>query len=307
MMSKQKSKLISYCDDGTVSRPGVTTTSVTPVPTGSTNSTSTILGTKNPVAAPNPAICQKMQPLVGAFYILGPGGWLILHCCWILIVILYSKALRRQYPVDEELVRVKTATGSITNHPFSSWRRQGPGPGDKRIHGMEMGTQPYQQHPFQRAVPASESSHRLGAVFRNMNPWASSRSGSIQRSDERDGKEADQDEYDSDGDDVEKSAGGGIDSPHGSMASRTDIPADGKGWWIRQIEGKRRGEICPCTRGLQGSNAQESCWCGKQRVAYHAQSLHAESSSEAGPSTSQRPLGSHSPVGQPRDASQQQE
>ncbi|KAK3811319.1 MAG: hypothetical protein J3Q66DRAFT_372972 [Benniella sp.] len=295
MMSKQKNKLVSYCEDPPTM----------PTVPGTNNNTIS----KSHTAAPNAAVCHRMHALIGVFYIVGPGGWLILHCGWILIVVLYSKALRRQHPVDDELVMVKGATGATAKHAFGDfWRRRDAESKGKTIHEMELTTGTYtsQQHPFQRASPSGESNPRLGAMFRNM------KSNSLQHIGVSEGKEVGQDEdrYGSDPDDMDatKKPGQSGGSIHDSMASRTDVPADGKGWWIRQIEGKRRGEICPCTRGLQGPNAQESCWCGKERLACHTRSLRAESSSGAGPSgSSPRSLNSHSPTGHSGDELQNQD
>ncbi|KAF9920518.1 hypothetical protein FBU30_009635 [Linnemannia zychae] len=64
----------------------------------------------------------------------------------------------------------------------------------------------------------------------------------------------------------------GTSSTDGSLSSKSDIPADGKGWWIRQIEGKRRGEICPCTLDSRDSRYFNPCWCGKERRINSSQS-----------------------------------
>ncbi|KAG0246072.1 hypothetical protein B0O80DRAFT_269472 [Mortierella sp. GBAus27b] len=293
VMAKQKNKWIGYCDEGTISKPGSpTTVPANPIPTGSP-------GTKRPAILPNTPACQKAQDLVGAFYIVGPGGWLVLHCGWILIVVLYSKALRSQYPADEEIVAFKAVTGPKTDQHLR--KRQDADPKDQTTHGIQMGTYNYQEHPFQRPVSPSDSG-RIGTMFRNMNPWASSQDrlqSASRHTGEQDGKGVYQDEdgYDS-ADDLEVHPGRTNGSSHISMASKTDVPADGKGWWIRQIEGKRRGEICPCTRG-----AQESCWCGKQRL----QNVHSRSSSEAGPSGTTHPSSNSLPAGQPGGTIQSQE
>ncbi|KAF9998360.1 hypothetical protein BGZ65_006132, partial [Modicella reniformis] len=168
VMSKQKNKLVSYCDDGGNPGSGGTTIPAS----ASTNSTIIpVSGTGNPTTV----ICRKTHMLIGAFYILGPGGWIILHSAWILIIILYSKALRRQYPANNELLAVKRPTSPFnkgnSQWPMSasvgSWRRQATDPKDKITHDMELmtGTHPYQQHPFHHATPSSESRHGLGAMF----------------------------------------------------------------------------------------------------------------------------------------------
>ncbi|KAF8940138.1 hypothetical protein BGZ58_007615 [Dissophora ornata] len=318
MMSKQKLKLVSYCgngDSGTSTVPAISIPS-----TG--NGTSPGIGASASVKDPHPIICHKTHALVGVFYILGPGGWIILHSVWILIVALYSKALRRLHPADEELATVMMARRSIQDHVvkktefprpvtavFSSNRKyreadiKGKSTDDIE---MKSGIHLHQHHPFQHDIPFNEANHQrsssgLGTMLRSIKPWPSSeqvrrQSGSLQHIDEDDDRsiKSDESEHGHDADNSEDGSASGRASD-GPMSSRTDIPADGKGWWIRQIEGKRRGEICPCTMDQHESQEHGSCWCGKQRRTSQNKVLNSEASSEAGPSgTNQRSLNSQS-------------
>ncbi|KAI7817090.1 hypothetical protein BC939DRAFT_467008 [Gamsiella multidivaricata] len=310
MMSKQKSKLVSYCGNGIILE-GAPTIPATTIPLTGSNSTSSIEKT------PHPMVCYKTHALIGAFYILGPGGWILLHSSWILVVVLYSKALRRQLPADEELAAVETSRAILVHSPkkpglsqqistpfVSAWKHQGLDAKDKSMmHDIELntGAHLYQHHSIQHGAPFNESSTcnpspGLGNMFRTMKPWASSeqeqhQSGSLQYIDGRHAQDGHNSEADDDSDDdleLSRKKSRGLGASDGSMSSRADIPADGKGWWIRQIEGKRRGEICPCTLNPIAAQEQSSCWCGQQRRTSH---IRVQSTEEAGPSsTSQRPL-----------------
>ncbi|KAF9290178.1 hypothetical protein BGZ68_007762 [Mortierella alpina] len=303
MISKLKSKFVSYCEE-TSTHPGTgrgsPATASPAMPTSISGSNETgVKGHRGRLQT-----CNKPHAVVGAFYIVGPGGWVILHCAWIMIIALYSKALRREHPADEECGSLESAGRVYAYQPppkapgffgrigGGHWRDQsGSGHKDKAMNTMEMssGTYQLQQHPFQNAVPSSPAPqpHRpssgMGAMFRSMKSRSPSNSPELDRRQSgpfpqqkyngANGKGTTQDTSDDDSDeeDLQRShharatRGSGSE---GSMSSRGDIPADGKGWWIRQIEGKRRGEICPCTLGSP-LNAEDdgSCWCGKQRQA----------------------------------------
>ncbi|KAF9966879.1 hypothetical protein BGZ70_000917 [Mortierella alpina] len=299
MMSKLKSKFVSYCQE--IPYPGTgrgTPATASPaMPTSVSGGNETVI--KGQHGFPHPMPCNKPHAVVGAFYIVGPGGWVILHCAWIMIIALYSKALRREHPADEECGPMKDA-GRVyayqpppkTTHGFfgrfsGAQTREQSGSGEKTGNNMEMlsGIHQHQQHPFQTAITASPApqpqptSSGMSAMFRGMKSRSASNSPELDRRQSGQSGENgqqksathDTSDDDSDEEDLQRShharAARGSGS-EGSTSLRGDIPADGKGWWIRQIEGKRRGEICPCTLGSP-FNAEEdgSCWCGKQRQA----------------------------------------
>ncbi|KAF9991295.1 hypothetical protein BGZ75_000048 [Mortierella antarctica] len=296
MMSKLKSKFVSYCEEGSA-YPGTgggspaTASPAMPTSVGSGNETG-VKGHRG-----RPQTCNKPNAIVGAFYIVGPGGWVILHCAWIMIIALYSKALRREHPADEERGSLKAAGRVYAYQPppkttpgffgrFSGGQTREPsGSGEKAASDMELlsGAYQLQQHPFQNAMPSSpapqvqQPSSGMGAMFRSMKSRSASNSPELDRRQSGpSGENAQNTVHDTSDDDsdeedlqpnhrIRAARGSGSE---GSMSSRGDIPADGKGWWIRQIEGKRRGEICPCTLGSPLTAEEDgSCWCGKQRQA----------------------------------------
>ncbi|KAF9566661.1 hypothetical protein EC968_003609 [Mortierella alpina] len=330
MMSKLKSKFVSYCEEvsafpGAGRGSPATASPAMPTPVGGGNE----IGVKGHNGSPRPQTCNKPHAIVGVFYIVGPGGWVILHCAWIMIIALYSKALRREYPADEECGSLEAASRVYAYQPppktlgffgrFSGGQtKQQNGASEKAASDMEMlsGAYRHQHHPFQNALPSSPSpqpqrpSSGVGAVFRSMKSRSASNSPELDRRQsgpsEANGQSATDDtsDDDSDAEDLQHShhtrAARGSGS-EGSMSSRGDIPADGKGWWIRQIEGKRRGEICPCTLASPLNTEEDgSCWCGKQRQAGQTRvSLGSSSQTMRGrdsKSSLQRPTspGSHS-------------
>ncbi|KAF9136830.1 hypothetical protein BGX30_010829 [Mortierella sp. GBA39] len=295
--------------------------------------------------------CHMTGVMVGVIYTAGPGGWIILHIAWILMVVLYAKALRRHYAADEERGSVKMAPlaaaaaaagghGHDLDRPFSKsglhrslakqqqYQLEDPNKNGTGNIEPASGFHSHQTHPFQ----LDNSSHRsssggLGAMFRNMRPWSSSSSNNSStfqefpssnnigvgknkamhvidegdahteegergrsRTPYRQGRNSNNsititnnhgttpdshNDSDDSSDDEDSEVNNsdnrlarlGTSSTDNSLSSKTDIPADGKGWWIRQIEGKRRGEICPCTLDPREFDARElgPCWCGKER------------------------------------------
>ncbi|KAF9399293.1 hypothetical protein BGX21_006498 [Mortierella sp. AD011] len=288
MVSNQKSKLV-YCDyTGTV-------TGATTAPAAAKYSDS---GSGS--VPQSEVICHKMHTLLGAFYIVGPGAWVILHIGWILVVVLYSKALRMQNPVDEEMavVRLHSQSTPNTRGPFLESPRKSNGVdlNDKSMQNIDIMSgnclQQQQQHLFHKpgypGLKLSSSSHV--AISRTLKSpkdidQGQSKSNSLQYIDADDIQSDHQNDLsDNDGEEVESSLGpeqaqsiGALDE---TKSSTTDVPLDGKGWWIRQIEGKRRGEMCPCTLNWKGSNEAESCWCGKERRVRYSEVHSARASTD---------------------------
>ncbi|KAG0305528.1 hypothetical protein BGZ98_004008 [Dissophora globulifera] len=316
IMSKQKSKILSYCDEPTGASIGAAT-----IPAVSTNINGTLAGAGTK-AAPHGVACHQTHAMIGVFYILGPGGWIVLHITWILIVVLYSKALRKQQLVNDEVGEIHmTVQPLLGQHGFSngalfnsSRLQQGATihdeNKDKSVHdiGSVPGMHLHQSHPFHTASPMSLNPRRispgLGTMFRGMTPWSATeqdrrKSESPQPTNEDNDDDDDDDDEDQDANIgesgyISNGSGGAHDGssiPRGSigrMSGRTDVPADGKGWWIRQIEGKRRGEICPCMMESTQPLEQDACWCGKQRRTSRNRIPVEDSSSEAGSSGTQR-------------------
>ncbi|KAF9105588.1 hypothetical protein BGX27_009562 [Mortierella sp. AM989] len=222
VMSEKKSKLVSYCKDDTASRPGATVVPATP-----SNST---IDSLLPAMA-----CHKAHTLIGVFYILGPCGWIALHIGWILVVVLYSKALRKQNPVDEEMAVRKLDSRSMS-HRVSLMG------GQRKSDGTN-------QNDFDLRLPSSS----FRAVLRTIKPRAEIgqdqlKNNPLQNIDNDNIQNVDQDQdlSDSEFEEAGNNLGHGhrklrsFDVLDESMPPKTDIPVDGKGWWIRQIEGKRR-------------------------------------------------------------------
>ena len=301
VMSKQKSKFVSYCDNN-----------LSPlIPVTNNGTVSTVEVNKGFRKPPHPVVCQNNHALVGVFYILGPGGWIMLHIGWILFVVLYSKALRKMYPMesDEEErfaarppprvilafppASVQQKQAHFHARPKSSFPLSGPkafhgGVGDSNAKDKDL--------DLMFSSTLTNASRRFSAGLSNTAPfWHVNKSSASHNPSNRmhsmisidgndalkdgEGSEVDEDSSDEDEDrDQDRFSDlsapqhprrdGGAHSPDGFMSSRTDIPADGKGWWIRQIEGKRRGEICPCTLGNP-----TACWCGKERRTSHTLGL----------------------------------
>ncbi|KAF8947039.1 hypothetical protein BGZ47_010477 [Haplosporangium gracile] len=366
IIAKNKVKFITNCVDGPLVTGGTPSGTLSPVVIGAgsgTNGTVSAAGGEGGGKSGRGVNCHKTGAMIGAIYTAGPGGWVILHIIWILMVVLYAKALRRHYAADEE-------HGSVKMTPFTP--AAGPGHGhdsdrsfnksgfhrsitkQQKYHledtqkkgagGIEpvSGLHSHQNHPFQ----LDNSSHRsssggLGTMFRNTRPWSSSSNNSLtvqdptsnnnnnnsnssvdkdqamhvideddmtpkkkrgrSRTPRRQGQNSNTNntpagEHESDdsssGDDdngnnnVNRLTRLGISSTDNSLSSRMDIPADGKGWWIRQIEGKRRGEICPCTLDPREFEVGElgPCWCGKER-RISSQVFHSAIGLVAGPSS----------------------
>ncbi|KAH7045080.1 hypothetical protein BKA57DRAFT_538038 [Linnemannia elongata] len=389
MIAKNKAKFITNCVDGPLvaggSGSGPTTFSPVVVGTGTNGTVTAVAGGDGGGGKSGRGVnCHKTEAMIGAVYIAGPGGWIILHIAWILMVVLYAKALRRKYAADEEHGSVTMAPlaaaaaggggyGHDLNRPFSKsglhrsltkqqQQYQLEDPNKKGTGNIEpaSGFHSHQNHPFQLDNNSRcSSSGGLGAMFRNMRPWSSSsnnsstvlepssnNNGSVDKNkamhviDEDDahteegergrsrtprrqgrnsntsitititnnhdttpGSHHDSDDSSDDDDDNEVNNSNnrltrlGTSSTDNSLSSRTDIPADGKGWWIRQIEGKRRGEICPCTLDPREYDPRElgPCWCGKERrissqASQSAIGLVAGSSSGSSSSTSVAPL-----------------
>ncbi|KAF9202941.1 hypothetical protein BGZ59_001904, partial [Podila verticillata] len=306
MLAKLKSKLVSYCDDHTTESTGGIPVS------GAGHSKVVMPGDVKPIT------CRRNQGLfVSVFYVLGPGGWLILHVSWILVVVLYSKALRRRYPTEDEATKVLPYHNNHLPHyqdpaanpgyirpnsppmgawnsihrTFSSHSRLQTGK-DKDTEMGVMGVHPYQTHPFQDASyqqvgdkgALKPSGARTSSVLRNPFKRGSTdlvtqqrRASDLKNIDSDDEREnSDDDDDDDDDNDQDVLARGRQGRKHGSTSTVStgvggEIPADGKGWWLRQIEGKKRGEFCPCMNTSELRVAEnEACWCGKERRESHA-------------------------------------
>ncbi|KAF9335628.1 hypothetical protein BG006_011053 [Podila minutissima] len=330
MISKLKSKLVSYCDDRTA-----------PANRGGPPGTETDSGNVIMPTTTKPITCHRNQALfVSVFYVLGPGGWLILHISWILVVVLYSKALRRRYPSagDEDTTKVlpyhnshlsqyqdpaskqgfvrpsspMSGAWNTIHRTFSSHSQLNSGKDNRATEmGVIPGVHPYQTHPSQEATY-----QQGGDKVTLQRPSASARTSSVLRSPFKrgstdalaQGQTSDLQHIDSD-DESESSDDEGDEEglARGRHQSRTDgststvstgvageIPADGKGWWLRQMEGKKRGEFCPCmnTSELRVTK-NEACWCGKERHESHAR-LSVASGSASGSGSGSRPSPSFS-------------
>ncbi|KAI1318677.1 hypothetical protein EDD11_005970 [Mortierella claussenii] len=218
MMSKQKSKLVSYCEDGTIPSP----TPSSSIAAGSHNSTTpTYEVTTTAKDVHLAVVCRKTKALIGVFYILGPGGWIVLHSAWILIVVLYSKALRRQQPVDEEKAMAKTAS-------------------DDRTKGDNL---------FKKSAVASLKP--MPTVFSS--PWKQL---VIDRKDVQDldqGRSRTNARHDGDDSDEEDQEGMELQQigperaryAEGTDPTRPTMPTERKSWWMEQIEANRRHDISP--------------------------------------------------------------
>ncbi|KAF9151225.1 hypothetical protein BG015_006935 [Linnemannia schmuckeri] len=348
MIAKNKAKFITNCVNGPLNTGGTPSGTLSPVVVeagAGINGTVSAAGGEGGGKLGRGVNCHKTGAMIGAIYIAGPGGWVILHIAWILMVVLYAKALRRHYAADEEHGPVKMAPLTAAAGPghghnldrsfsksglYRSFTKQqqyqledAHEKGTGNI-GAVSGFHSHQNHPFQLDNSSRRSSSGgLGAMFRNMRPWSSysNNSSTVQdptsnnnssvdknkamhvideddvtneeergrsRTPRRQGRNSNisitititnndipADEHESDGsssDDDENNNTSrltrlGTSGTDNSLSSRTDIPADGKGWWIRQIEGKRRGEICPCTLDPREFDTRElgPCWCGKER------------------------------------------
>ncbi|KAF9102791.1 hypothetical protein BGX29_004188 [Mortierella sp. GBA35] len=356
MIAKNKKKFITNCIDGPLLTTTPTGTPSTLSPVAILTSNTTVPGDTG-TRSGRPVNCHKTGAMIGAVYIAGPGGWIILHIAWILMVVLYAKALRRHYAADEELGTVKMAPlaaghghGHDLDRPFSksglhrsSTKQQLEDNNKKASRDIEpaSGFHSHQNHPFQLDNNSRRSSSGgLAAMFKNMRPWSSSSNSlTIQDSnknssvnkmmhviDEDDSapeergrsrtrhqgrnsnninksnNKSDGNDHDSSDDDDEDNNNSnkygnqltrlGTSSTDGSLSSRVDIPADGKGWWIRQIEGKRRGEICPCTLDPRDSRDFGPCWCGKERRISSGQTS-AAAVNQIGESSSSTSIASH--------------
>ncbi|KAG0033110.1 hypothetical protein BGZ81_009325 [Podila clonocystis] len=298
MLSKLKSKLVSYCDDHTA-----------PANRGGLPGTGTDSGKVIIPSTVKPITCRRNQGLfVSVFYVLGPGGWLILHISWILVVVLYSKALRRRYPSagDEDATKVLPYHNNHLSQYQDPASKQGQGQQGNRD-GCDLQTHPFQEAAYQQGgdkatLQRPPAGARASSVLRNpfkMNSTDASvqrRTSDLQHIDSNDESE------NSDDEEVEEvlARGRQPSRKHGSTstvstgAAGGEIPADGKGWWLRQIEGKKRGEFCPCMNASELRVAEnEACWCGKERRESHAR-LSAVSGSASGSGSGSRPSPSFS-------------
>ncbi|KAG0290596.1 hypothetical protein BGZ96_005937 [Linnemannia gamsii] len=343
MIAKNKAKFITNCVNGPLVTGGGAPTTISPVIAGAGNNGTVTVTGEGGGKSGRGVNCHKTEAVIGAIYIAGPGGWILLHISWILMVVLYAKALRRHYAADEEQGSVKMAPLGAAGaghglHP-SHTKQQHYQLEDKNKKGAASasiepvsGFHAHQNHPFQlENASRRSSSGGLEGMFRNMRPWSppSNNSSTVQespsnnnsgvsnskdkniskamhvideddmteeeeergrsRTSRRQGRNSDTSitititknhnttsdhghDSDSSSDDDENDRHHrnrltrlGTSSTDNSLSSRTDIPADGKGWWIRQIEGKRRGEICPCTLDPRESRDLGPCWCGKER------------------------------------------
>ncbi|KAG9065421.1 hypothetical protein KI688_002746 [Linnemannia hyalina] len=382
IIARNKAKFTTNCVDGpAVAKGSDRPATLSPVVIGlGTNGTVAVAGGEQGGKSGRGMDCHMTGVMVGVIYTAGPGGWIIVHIAWILMVVLYAKALRRHYAADEEHGSVKMAPlaaaaaggghGHDLDRPFSKsglhrslakqqqYQLEDPNKNGTGNIEPASGFHSHQTHPFQ----LDNSSHRsssggLGAMFRNMRSWSSSspnNSSTFQefpssnnisagknkamhvigegdahteegergrsRTPHRQGRNSNtsititiinhdttpdshhdsDDSSDDDDSEVNNSYNRltrlGTSSTDNSLSSKTDIPADGKGWWIRQIEGKRRGEICPCTLDPREFDARElgPCWCGKERrissqASQSASGLLAGSSSGSSSLTSIAP------------------
>jgi hypothetical protein len=343
MIAKNKVKFITNCVDGPLAAVGGAPATVSPVIIGAGNNGTATAAGEGGGKSGRGVNCHKTGAVIGAIYVAGPGGWIVLHIAWILMVVLYAKALRRHYATDEEQGSVKMAplAAAGAGHGLHQslakqhyYQLEDSGKKGAAAASVEpvSGFHSHQNHPFQLDNTSRRSSSGgLGAMFRNMRPWSSTSNNSsavqeslsnnnngVSNGKDKDIREAmhviDEDDMveeeeergrsrtsrrqgrnsstsitititnnlgatpdhghdsdnSSDDDENDKSHNNrltrlGTSSTDNSISSRTDIPADGKGWWIRQIEGKRRGEICPCTLDPRESHNFGPCWCGKER------------------------------------------
>ncbi|KAF9207868.1 hypothetical protein BGZ49_010352 [Haplosporangium sp. Z 27] len=292
IIAEQKSKLIGFCDDGGGSTEDSSSIIPTTTTTNSTSSDSldSVIRMTQAEIDRRYEICHGMRALIGVFYVLGPGGWIILHIAWILIVVLYSKVLRDQSSLDEEMAVVRLNSRSIpsmrvlildnpkksisSNHKDRSTQQRGlidesQDPGNHRYSLPD--------RPMSRT--------ELDQSRAENNPLRSIDSDDISSIDQHRYLSDSDDDKDEDhldqGRSKSRSSSVFLDE---SMSSRADIPLDGKGWWIRQIEGKRRGEICPCALPSKRSHEIEPCWCGKERSIRYSQTLSMKTSTDLGSS-----------------------
>ncbi|KAG0251107.1 hypothetical protein BG011_007832 [Mortierella polycephala] len=205
MVSKLKSKLVSYCSNDPIPGPAL------PLMNGRILGLYPAIETKGTTNITRD--CGKSHTLVGALYILIPGGWIVLHSAWVLTVVLYSKALRRQMPADEELAM--TATMS---QPIKPWKRHPRhGSNDNSMYKAEMWSAINHHHYHQ---PTNEMESRNYHLIDKP------------RSAFEDYQDCNSDVDDS----CERIRTGNAGPLDASRSIRHDIPEDGKGWWIRQIE-----------------------------------------------------------------------
>ncbi|KAG0096289.1 hypothetical protein BGZ93_004755 [Podila epicladia] len=330
MLSKLKSKLVSYCDDRTA-----------PANRGSLPGTGADSGKVIMPIAASPITCHRNQALfVSVFYVLGPGGWLILHISWILVVVLYSKALRRRYPSagDEDTTKVlpyhnshssqyqdpaskqgvvrpsspMSGAWNTIHRTFSSQSQLNSGKDNRATEmGVISGVHPYQTHPFQEAtyqqgkdmatLQRPLASARTSSVLRNPFKRGSSDASAQGQTNDLHHIDSDNESENSDDEEDEEVLARGRQQNRKDGSTSTvatgvasEIPADGKGWWLRQMEGKKRGEFCPCmnTSELRVPD-NETCWCGKERRESHAR-LSVASGSASGSGSGSRPSPSFS-------------
>ncbi|KAG0037082.1 hypothetical protein BGZ82_003193 [Podila clonocystis] len=331
MLSKLKSKLVSYCDDHTA-----------PANRGGLPGTGTESGKVIMPSTVKPITCRRNQGLfVSVFYVLGPGGWLILHISWILVVVLYSKALRRRYPSagDQDTTKVlpyhnnhlsqyqdsaskqgfvrpsspMSGAWNTIHRTFSSQSQLSSGKDNKATEmGVISGVHQYQTHPFQEAayqqggdkatLQRPPAGARTSSVLRNPFKMSSTDASVQRRTSDLQHIDSDDESENSDDEEVEEvlARGRQPSRKHGSTstvstgAAGGEIPADGKGWWLRQIEGKRRGEFCPCMNASElRVSENEACWCGKERRESHAR-LSVVSGTASGSGSGSRPSPSFS-------------
>ncbi|KAF9157423.1 hypothetical protein DFQ26_008736 [Actinomortierella ambigua] len=290
LMSKQKAKLITFCDP--------TLPSIQPLPPPNTGSNSTV-----PLAGEKPITCRHEQnSIIGALYIIGPAGWLVLHVGWILMTALLCKALRVLYASSPALYMASLPKHhrQHTNQRISNPEHVASRPFDptmgptQHLHashvidpvreGELIHTPHYDDQHLRRPSPGFR--HALEQSYLSMKSKLSKRRSVDPPNSQFEATEAAYEPSSDDEDDdedpgtyhgVHVMGGSGVShqgsqSSNGSLPNAGKLPAvlDGKGWWIRQLEAKRRGEFCPCTDedGRHLPEPIEGCWCGRPRVVH---------------------------------------
>ncbi|KAF9974056.1 hypothetical protein BGZ73_002676 [Actinomortierella ambigua] len=266
LMSKQKGKLITFCDPSLPS--------IQPTP-----------------PRERPITCRHQHnSVIGALYIIGPAGWLVLHVGWILMAALLCKALRLLYVDSPGLDNLSKYCRQRSSHLPASLEPVAvhlhdpvTEPATQPIHDVRTDYPTRDEEEFVRATHYDDQHLRRPSLgFRHASEqfYLSVKSKlSMHRSSDPSHSPPKVDEVthepssDDEEEEVEQDATGGSSFSHrGSQSSvsagKQPASMNGKGWWIRQLEAKRRGEFCPCTDedGRHLPEPIEGCWCGRPRV-----------------------------------------
>ncbi|KAG0224059.1 hypothetical protein BGW42_005387 [Actinomortierella wolfii] len=316
LMGKLKGKLISFCDPNNSSTQ----------PHHGPGNNSTMIPVDRPIS------CRHGESgIIGVLYTIGPAGWLVLHVGWILMTALLCKALRKRYADDTFTTSPPKCFNRFSSyHPKSSQPPVTPGFGnagqleeglamhhvDTKYTQSESGSERgfvnrpnhyYKEEDLRR--PSLGFLHASGQFYNSVKSKLSKRGSfnSHKASEAPEDHSSDEEEEDDDEDvtngDSDPRHYGSESSPsrNGKQPANSTV---GKGWWLRQLEGKRRGEFCPCTDedGRHLPEPIEGCWCGRPRVTnsltpshispspslQHSpivESNHQHTEAEAGPSS----------------------